>query len=145
MEYKKELINNIIENIAYQQQMIKEVEEQVNQNPYLAKDLDDRQKRMIFLQSCLEDIDILFNSLNSLVELAKNDTGASKVSGQFLLSLYNSRQSSFSPGDLRFLDDSYWRDAINVLRLERLNFLEIHKYLVDGYDIFYQMVEDWGD
>lgn len=136
MNYKEELLEALQNQLSYENQLQEQLEEKF-------KDGANRKNQIIFIETAIADIDVLFASLKRLSNLAKNDTGGSRVAGQFLLNVYNKEYSHFDLRELNNLDNSYWTDAINILKLDRLNYVEIHEYLEGGEELFHTFVDSW--
>ncbi len=79
-----------------------------------------------------------------LIDLTKVGTGGSRVAAQFLCNIYNANRVKFNPRELHNLSFNYWNDAMNVLKLDRLNYVEIHKYIENGRDVFEEMIVKYG-
>lgn len=142
MKLRDELMQTIQNKIDFEKNQIEYIIKNIGLKTYTTNDIANRKKRIKFYEDCLAEIDELYKSLCRLVQLARYDTGGSRVVAQFLLSMYNPRYSAFYPRDLNLLDNSYWQDVINVLKLDRINFVEIHEYLDDGKNIFHKLIED---
>jgi hypothetical protein len=137
MKYKQELIEAIKMRLFYEKSLKADLEE-INQG-------HTRNDSIAFLESCLNELDALIASLERLVELAKKDTGGSRIAGLFLVNLYNSNYAHFSLRDLHNLDHSYWVDAMNVLKLDSINFKEVFEYIDDGENIFHNLIDNWSN
>lgn len=73
------------------------------------------------------------DALRRLVEVARGDTGQSRVVRLFLLGLYNGPRWPFLLTDLRCLDLELQDACFAVLRFDAgYNEKEIHRYLIDG-------------
>lgn len=97
-----------------------------------------------FFENALVEVDEWIDSLNMLIDLAQIGTGGSRVAAQFLCNIYNANRMQFNPRDFGNLSFNYWNDAMNVLKLDRLNFVEIHHYVENGRDIFEDMIDIYG-
>lgn len=83
-------------------------------------------------------------ALYRLVEVARRDTGQSRICGRFLLALYNSNAFPFNLSDLRSLERIIWEDCIAVLGLDQRPRKEIHLLLKDGPAIWEELRSTWA-
>ncbi|WP_448110348.1 DUF7673 family protein [Pseudomonas lini] len=83
-------------------------------------------------------------ALHRLIEVARRNTGQSRVCGRFLLAIYNSLAFPFNLTDLRRLDRSLWEDCISVLRLDQHPKKEIHLLIADGPAIWEELKGAWA-
>jgi hypothetical protein len=138
MQHKEDLLNSMKNQLSYEKQLRDQLEDQFQRG-------STRDNRISFLESCINEVDTLFGSLERLAALAKNDTGGSRVAGLFLVNLFNSIYSHFDLRDLNILDHSYWEDAMNVLKLDSINHRELYEYLDDGEKILHDLIDRWGN
>lgn len=97
-----------------------------------------------FFENAMIEVDEWIDSLKMLIDLTKFGTGGSRVAAQFLCNIYNAYRMEFNPRDLHNLSFNYWNDAMNVLKLDRLNYVGIHHYIENGRDIFEDMIDKYG-
>lgn len=97
-----------------------------------------------FFENAVIEVDEWIDSLKMLIDLTKVGTGGSRVAAQFLCNIYNANRVKFNPRELHNLSFNYWNDAMNVLKLDRLNYVEIHKYIENGRDVFEEMIVKYG-
>lgn len=83
-------------------------------------------------------------ALFRLVEVARRDTGQSRICGRFLLALYNSNAFPFNLSDLRSLERTIWEDCIAVLGLDQRPRKEIHLLIKDGPAIWEELKSTWA-
>jgi len=130
-----ELKEKIIKSLAFKKAM-------ASNNP----DASDNSAELSykFFEDALVECDGWIDSLNMLIDLAQVGTGGSRVASQFLCNIYNANRMQFNPRDFGNLSFNYWNDAMNVLKLDRLNYVEIHHYVENGRDIFENMIDRYG-
>ena len=77
-------------------------------------------------------------SLETVMKMALDGCGASRVCRDFLLSLYNGYAFPFNMNDLRNLGHSLYADIITIMEMDcRPNFpKEIHRWLKNGEHYF---------
>jgi|GEM_PF-4969253 len=80
--------------------------------------------------------------IKRLLKLTKDlDTSGGRTAAKFLCNIYNGHRVSFNLGELNNLSMPNWLDAINILKLNKINFSEIHNYIENGSDIFENLIE----
>ena len=72
-------------------------------------------------------------TLKSLVEVAKSDTGQSRIIRKYLLGCYDGQRFPFDLTDFRSLDLHLFQDCMAILAMDRSPSREVHEYL-DGPD-----------
>ena len=83
-------------------------------------------------------------ALFRLYEIARGDTGQSRVIARFLVGLYNGNAYPFDLTDLRTIDDALFEDCMALLRMDARHCVqEVHNYLDDGDRKWKQMISDW--
>ena len=123
---------NIANNLEFQKQMANQMQEEEKAYSFIN-----------LLEDADAQIEEWIDSLNMLLDLAKHmDTTGGKVAATFLCSIYNGNRVAFNTGSLCSLDMDYWSDAMNVLKLDRLNMKEIHNYIEDGSKVFEGMIKE---
>ena len=121
-------------------QIKKDISEKLAFQKQIAAQDKENKKVQLFVELLEEadlQIDNWIKSLENLIDLAKHtDTTGGRVASEFLCSIYNGGRVPFDTRSLCSLDMSYWSDAINVLKMDRLNIQEIHYYIDNGSEIF---------
>lgn len=83
-------------------------------------------------------------ALDRLVEVARRDTGQSRVCGRFLLGLYNGGYYRFNLNDLRGLDTELLDDCLAVLRMDARPVREVHQLIEGGEAVFRSLRMAWA-
>lgn len=82
-------------------------------------------------------------AVQSLYQLAIDDTSGSKAAAQVLLSAYNSSNFQLAVADLQLMDLAYIEKALIVIRGCNLLFIGPHQVIDDGREKFYRLQELW--
>lgn len=76
-------------------------------------------------------------SLVELVRLASSgDSGGECAARKLLLGLYDGSKYPFDLSELQRLDDEYFEDAMNCIRLRVRHRIEPHEFFINGSAIF---------
>lgn len=87
----------------------------------------------------------LVTSLERVVDyVATNRTGGSSALASLLLNCYDGSEYSFDITELCRLDDDYFADAHNVIRLRTRHNREPHDFFDERGDLFNQIADDFG-
>ena len=87
----------------------------------------------------------LIASLERVVDyVATNRTGGSSALASLLLNCYDGSEYSFDITELCRLDDDYFADALNVIRLRTRYNREPHDFFVERGELFNQIADDFG-
>lgn len=84
-------------------------------------------------------------SLIRIVNLVSNsDSGGASALAPLLMSCYNGSEYPFDITELCRLDDEYFEDALNLIRLRTRCGHEPHEFFVLGGKLFEQIAADFG-
>lgn len=84
--------------------------------------------------------------IKRLLKLTKDlDTSGGRTAAKFLCNIYNGHRVQFNLSELNNLSMKNWIDAINVLKLNKINYTEIHNYIDDGSSIFENLIKRLHD
>lgn len=80
--------------------------------------------------------------IKRLLKLTKDlDTSGGRTAAEFLCNIYNGNRVQFNLSDLNNLSMLNWIDAMNVLKLNKIGFDEIHLYIENGSAIFEDLIK----
>lgn len=88
-------------------------------------------------------VDQYSTAINDLVNLAKSDTGGSRVAAQVLLSAYNGSEYQLDIVDLGLLDEKHYLAALIVIRGRTECNQEPHTVIDNGDKIFSNLCGRW--
>ena len=87
----------------------------------------------------------LIESLERVVDhVTQDNTGGGEALARLLMNCYDYSEYSFDLTELCRLDDDFFEDALNVIRLRCRQNLEPHTFFVDGGRLFNQIAADYG-
>lgn len=80
--------------------------------------------------------------IKRLLKLTKDlDTSGGRTAAEFLCNIYNGNRVQFNLSDLNNLSMLNWIDAMNILKLNKIGFEEIHHYIENGTSIFEDLIK----
>ena len=83
-------------------------------------------------------------ALRRLVDIARRETGQSRVVAGFLLALYNGHDYPFTLTDLRALDQEIHSDCMAVLIMDWSPEREVHELIENGPTIWQSLIKRWA-
>lgn len=83
------------------------------------------------------------NAVSLLIKLARKDCSGSRACAQVLLSAYNGGEFQLDITDLCLLDETYYDQAMTVIRGRVELRIEPHELIVDGGLVFEELWNQW--
>lgn len=127
---------------------IKELEDHIRKQGSFQKQVFDQtgdksaEEWHVFCASAANDVVEWIEGIKRLLKLTKDlDTSGGRTAAEFLCNIYNGSRVQFNLSALNNLSMLNWIDAMNVLKLNKLNYSEIHNYIEDGNSVFENLIE----
>ena len=130
----KDLVAHINEAIGFQKQVFTQTGEKGDE------------ELLNLYSSSSENAAQWVDGIKRLLKLTKDlDTSGGRTAARFLCNIYNGNRVNFNLTELNNLSMLNWIDAMNILKLNKIGYDEIHNYIEDGSSIFENLIKRLRD